>query len=83
MLCTIIIAEASTVSNKPENRFSIIEMGIDRDSDSGTYLLHFTLVLFGLVLVWLYVDKQHTKFAVSLPLNAAQGSHSAAPMGRG
>ena len=38
-------------------------------------------------LVWLtylsYVDKRHTKFVVSLPLNAAQGSHSAAPMGRG
>ena len=44
-------------------------------------------VWFWFGLVWLtylsYVDKRHTKFVVSLPLNAAQGSHSAAPMGRG
>ena len=32
---------------------------------------------------WSHVDKRHIKFMVSLPLNVAQGSHSAAPMGRG
>ena len=42
-------------------------------------------VWFGLVWLtyWSRVDKRHMKFVVSLPLNAAQGSHSAAPMGRG
>ena len=29
-----------------------------------------------------HVDEQHMKFVVSLPLNTAQGSRSAAPMGR-
>ena len=28
-------------------------------------------------------DKRHMKFVVSLPLDAAQGNHSATPMGRG
>ena len=42
---------------------------------------HFKLALVWLT-YWSCVDKQHTKFVVSLPLNAAQGSDSAAPMGR-
>ena len=32
---------------------------------------------------WSYVDKRHTKFVVSLPLNATQGSRRAVPTGRG
>ena len=42
--------------------------------------------MFGLVVwlsYWPRVDKRHMKFVVSLSLNAAQGSHCAAPMGRG
>ena len=34
-------------------------------------------------LVFHILDKMQLKFVVSLPLNAAQGSHSAAPIGRG
>ena len=36
------------------------------------------ICLFVLVLI-----KRHRKFVVSLPLNAAQGSHTAEPVGRG
>ena len=32
---------------------------------------------------WSHVDKQHIQFFVSLPVNAAQGSQHAAPIGRG
>ena len=42
------------------------------------------MLLLGLVWLtyWSRVDKRRMKFVVSLPLNAAQGSHSAAPMGK-
>ena len=45
----------------------------------------FNYLWFGMVwlIYWSRVDKRHMKFVVSIPLHAAQGSHSEAPMGRG